>query len=97
MVDVYPSDYKKFEGVWTTSLGIVYQFDFPIVRVGQSSGVKSYDPALKRITWKMNITEKKENHPHPLSRQNHILKVLSKAKRQKENIFLFKKMFFLFR
>ena len=38
----------------------------------------------------MNITEKKENHPLPLSRQNHILKALSKAKRQKENIFLFK-------
>lgn len=48
MVDVYPSDYKKFEGVWITSLGIVYQFDFPIVRVRQSNGVKSYDPALKK-------------------------------------------------
>lgn len=46
-LDAFSSDIKKFEGVWTSSLGVVYRFDFPVVRPKNVAGSQVYDPALK--------------------------------------------------
>lgn len=47
-LDAYQSNDKHFEGVWTSSIGVSYQFDFPVVRRKARHGsYKVYDPALK--------------------------------------------------
>ncbi len=48
-LDAYESTARKFEGVWTSSIGVSYQFDFPIIRThAKKGGYEAYDPALKK-------------------------------------------------
>lgn len=61
MVDAYQSDKAKFEGVWTSSIGVTYQFNFPAVRVNHVAGAKVYDPALKKDNVDEEYQRKKRN------------------------------------
>lgn len=47
-LDAFSSKMRNFEGVWTSSIGVTYHFDFPIVRVKNIAGAQVYDPALKK-------------------------------------------------
>ena len=48
-LDAYSSSSRKFEGVWTSSIGVSYQFDFPVIRShATKGGYNAYDPALKK-------------------------------------------------
>ncbi|MCQ2286433.1 MAG: hypothetical protein MJZ76_06130, partial [Bacteroidales bacterium] len=61
MLDAYLSNDKRFEGVWTTSIGVTYQFDFPIIRRHTRNGsYNAYDPALKKDSTEDEYKRKKQ-------------------------------------
>lgn len=48
LLDAWRSPRRAFEGVWTTSIGVSYQFDFPAARKRGNGRYDALDPALKK-------------------------------------------------
>lgn len=92
-LDAYPATNKNFEGVWTSSIGVSYQFDFPKVRHKQHNNGKyeAYDPALKKDNteeiYKRNQEKSSTVHKRAVSHSKSSIK----SKKHKRKKFKMKK------
>ncbi len=90
MVDAYPSDKAKFEGVWTSSIGVTYQFNFPPMRNSHVAGAKVYDPALKDDHVSEEYQKKKRKSSVIFKPAKSHSKSAVKSKKAKRKTFSFK-------